>query len=104
MTKKSSFERVHESSVALMRENAHTSGASRVLSLNSKDQRRRANGDELCSEDADHFGWYRGIVTKCATEADKKKVLCTCKIPQQRNRRRTSGVSWRWAHMYFLIS
>ena len=44
MTKKSSFERVHESSVALMRENhgenAHTSGASRVLSLNSKDQRR----------------------------------------------------------------
>ena len=42
MTKKSSFERVHESSVALMRENAHTSGASRVLSLK--------NGAELCSE------------------------------------------------------
>ena len=38
MTKNSSFERVHESSVALMRENAHTSGASRVLSL--KNQRR----------------------------------------------------------------
>ena len=35
----------------------------------------RANGDEMCSEDADHFGWYRGIVTKCATEADKKKTL-----------------------------
>ena len=33
MTKKSSFERVHESSVALMRGITHTSGASRMLSL-----------------------------------------------------------------------
>ena len=26
-------------------------------------------------EDADHFGWYRGIVTKCATEVDKETTL-----------------------------
>ena len=49
MTKKSSFERVHESSVALMREIAHTSGASRMLPLKNCEEppvlseRRRAD-------------------------------------------------------------
>ena len=47
MTKKSSFERVHESSVALMREKAHTSGTTTQRSCDRKADRPCAHNNRV---------------------------------------------------------